>query len=242
MAEEYGREVEPERGEWEPKRVYREMSVDMDVLFAYELKKISEGASYRKTCDFGKDSTYHDVFRWMARKSNVDSFVADPSNAVFLERGRNLVELAKGNDVLVYAPPFIKNVVKEVRTGTANRDNLNLVVYFPYYMVCGNYEKDRRRTSEKLISKFQGSVGQRIERHLKVDNVIFSESIYGVTKTHYMSDADGNRYCWMSSGKKLDRNAEYDLTMKVKSHFVVNEEQITYVKNVEIVKPSKEAR
>jgi hypothetical protein len=76
-------------------------------------------------------------------------------------------------------------------------------------------EIERKRA---LASTHQGTVGKREVFTLTVTRVIDIESIYGVSKLHILSDAQGNVFKWKASNERLDVGGTYSVKGTVKAH------------------------
>ncbi len=67
-------------------------------------------------------------------------------------------------------------------------------------------------------SDYQGTVGEDIQVEVLVEKVLTFDSAYGVSILHIMSDDQGNRYTWFSSGTTLETARRYTLRGTVKKH------------------------
>jgi len=68
------------------------------------------------------------------------------------------------------------------------------------------------------VAQHVGTVGDRIRVKLYVEKVIQTESMYGVSHLHIMSDEAGNVWCWFSSAGALDTGKEILLKGTIKAH------------------------
>jgi hypothetical protein len=67
-------------------------------------------------------------------------------------------------------------------------------------------------------SKWQGEIGDRIERLLTVTKVTgLPDGYYGPSTFFLFSDEAGNEYCWTTAAKKLELNETYEIRGTIKS-------------------------
>ena len=67
-------------------------------------------------------------------------------------------------------------------------------------------------------SKWQGEVGERIDRLLTVTKVIPIEGYYGNSTMHIFSDSEENVYIWTTATKTLEAGKTYVIRGTVKEH------------------------
>ena len=67
-------------------------------------------------------------------------------------------------------------------------------------------------------SKFQGKVGERLERTLEVFATYDYDSNYGLQRMHMMSDMDGNVYLWATASKMWEKGSTHHIKGTVKEH------------------------
>lgn len=65
-------------------------------------------------------------------------------------------------------------------------------------------------------SKWQGEVGERIDRLLTVTKVIPIEGYYGPSSFFLFEDEDKNEYTWTTSAKKLELGETYEIRGTIK--------------------------
>jgi hypothetical protein len=84
-------------------------------------------------------------------------------------------------------------------------------------------------------SQYVGEPGERRLFHLLVEKVLTSEGPYGATAFHIMSDKEGNRFTWRSTGEVLKAGQEYDIRGSIKDHRDYNGTQQTVLTRCEEV-------
>ena len=67
-------------------------------------------------------------------------------------------------------------------------------------------------------SKWQGSIGDRLEKTLTVTKVIPIEGYYGNSTMHIFSDPEENVYVWTTAAKTLEVGKTYIIRGSVKEH------------------------
>lgn len=69
---------------------------------------------------------------------------------------------------------------------------------------------------EPSPSRWQGEVGDRIDRKLTVIKVTPIDGYYGPTSFHLFSDEAGNEYCWTTASKILELGKTYQVRGTIK--------------------------
>lgn len=67
-------------------------------------------------------------------------------------------------------------------------------------------------------SRWQGSIGERIDRTLTVIKIVPIESYFGSSNFYLFTDADENEYCWTTAAKQLDLGSTYEVRGTIKEH------------------------
>ena len=71
---------------------------------------------------------------------------------------------------------------------------------------------------EPSNSEYQGSIGERIDRTLKVvKTMVNDDGFYGPSTFHLFSDEAGNEYCWTTAAKQLEVGETYEVRGTIKS-------------------------
>lgn len=76
-------------------------------------------------------------------------------------------------------------------------------------------------------SRWQGSVGERIDRTLTVVKIVPIDGYYGSSNFYLFTDADENKYCWNTAAKQLELGSTYEVRGTVKEHQKYKGEQQT---------------
>lgn len=82
---------------------------------------------------------------------------------------------------------------------------------------------------EPTSSIFVGEVGKRYQFKLHIDKVITTESAYGPSNIHTMSDEQGNIFVWATTAKKLEVDKWYEMAGTVKEHKVYHNSKQTWL-------------
>lgn len=93
----------------------------------------------------------------------------------------------------------------------------------------------KQETTEPSFSKFQGVIGQKIEREVSVNKVIDLSGRYGISYMHIFEDKEKNIYVWITASKKLEQNKQMYLTGTVKDHKEYNEVKQTILTRCKIL-------
>lgn len=67
-------------------------------------------------------------------------------------------------------------------------------------------------------SRWQGSVGERIDRTLTVIKIVPIDGYYGSSNFYLFTDANENEYCWTTAAKQLELGTTYEVRGTVKEH------------------------
>ena len=78
-------------------------------------------------------------------------------------------------------------------------------------------------------SKFQGTIGERIEITVTVKSVSDVDSKYGKATLHVFVDDDGNEYVWATTAKSWEVGSVHHLRGTVKSHAKFHNIATTYL-------------
>ena len=84
-------------------------------------------------------------------------------------------------------------------------------------------EPERRKVLESLLydpsdSKWQGEIGDRIDRTLTVAKVTeLPNGFYGPSTFYLFTDEAGNEYCWTTAAKKLEAGRTYEVRGTIKT-------------------------
>lgn len=78
-------------------------------------------------------------------------------------------------------------------------------------------------------SRYQGEVGDKIERDVKVIKNIEAENYYGVNHIMTFIDANGNLYCWSTAVKNWEVGKELTIKGTIKSLGSYQKQKITYL-------------
>ena len=89
---------------------------------------------------------------------------------------------------------------------------------------------------DRSASKYQGAVGERIERTLTVYAAHSGENYYGKYTVHYMEDADGNRYLWNTGSKSWEVGDMRHIKGTVKEHKIMKNAETTILTRCSVVK------
>lgn len=65
-------------------------------------------------------------------------------------------------------------------------------------------------------SRWQGSVGERIDRTLTVIKIVPIDGYFGSSNFYLFTDADENEYCWTTAAKQLDLGSTYEVRGTIK--------------------------
>ena len=103
-------------------------------------------------------------------------------------------------------------------------------------METNKYKIPPLETSEN--SKWQGLIGEMIEREVYIDHVKVFEEPWGIKFMHIMHDREGNTYKWFSK-KKLNETWEYHIKAAVKDHILYNGIQQTVITRCRIIREDK---
>lgn len=76
-------------------------------------------------------------------------------------------------------------------------------------------------------SRWQGSVGERIDRTLTVIKIVPIDGYFGSSNFYLFTDADENKYCWNTAAKQLELGSTYEVRGTVKEHQKYKGEQQT---------------
>lgn len=76
-------------------------------------------------------------------------------------------------------------------------------------------------------SRWQGSVGERIDRTLTVIKIFPIDGYFGSSNFYLFQDADENKYCWTTAAKQLELGTTYEVRGTVKEHQKYKSEQQT---------------
>jgi len=79
-------------------------------------------------------------------------------------------------------------------------------------------EEAEKRKEELQVSEFQGDIGERITRPVRVIRRTPVDSQFGVSYMYRMIDDDNNVYTWFSSNDVLEADKKYNITGRVKTH------------------------
>lgn len=101
-------------------------------------------------------------------------------------------------------------------------------VHLPWSMVSEdgrtpNATEKVRTAVQKLlygdsVSSFQGAIGDRLEKFLRLNHYSTYQTQYGNTYIYQFTDRDGNAYTWTTSARRLDIEVEYCIRGTVKEH------------------------
>ena len=72
--------------------------------------------------------------------------------------------------------------------------------------------------NEPSPSRWQGSIGERIDRTLTVIKIVPIDGYYGSSNFYLFTDADENEYCWTTAAKQLELGSTYEVRGTVKEH------------------------
>lgn len=78
--------------------------------------------------------------------------------------------------------------------------------------------EERKRKAALPPSEYQGTVGEDIQVDILVEKTLTFDGSFGTTVLHIMSDDQGNRYTWFSSGTTLETAKRYTVRGTVKKH------------------------
>lgn len=78
-------------------------------------------------------------------------------------------------------------------------------------------------------SRYQGEVGDKIERDVKVIKNIEAENYYGVNHIMTFIDANENLYCWSTAAKNWEIGKELTIKGTIKSLGTYQKQKITYL-------------
>lgn len=82
---------------------------------------------------------------------------------------------------------------------------------------------------DESTSKFQGTIGERIEITVTVKSVSDVDSKYGKATLHVFVDDDGNEYVWATTAKSWEVGSIHHLRGTVKSHAKFHNIATTYL-------------
>lgn len=87
-----------------------------------------------------------------------------------------------------------------------------------------NENEQKKKEVDKLPeSQYIASIGDKIQVHAKVLNIVPVDGMYGTTYLHVMIDPDnGNQFTWFCSGTVLEKEITYNLKCTVKKHEMYN--------------------
>lgn len=85
-------------------------------------------------------------------------------------------------------------------------------------------------------SKFQGSIGDRLELDLEVISAHKRDGYYGEQTIHYMVDAAGNQYLWSTASKSWEVGDKRHIKGTVKDHKVIRNVETTVLTRCSLVK------
>ena len=78
-------------------------------------------------------------------------------------------------------------------------------------------------------SRYQGEVGDKIERDVKVIKNIEAENYYGINHIMTFIDANENLYCWSTAAKNWEVGKELTIKGTIKSLGTYQRQKITYL-------------
>ena len=78
-------------------------------------------------------------------------------------------------------------------------------------------------------SRYQGEVGDKIERDVKVIKNIEAENYYGINHIMTFIDANENLYCWSTAAKNWEVGKELTIKGTIKSLGTYQKQKITYL-------------
>lgn len=93
---------------------------------------------------------------------------------------------------------------------------------------------------EPTPSTYQGSIGERLEITVSVDETYQMSGSYGISTLHIFRDDSRNTYTWTTSSKSLRRGGKYTLRGTVKAHTEFNNDKQTVLTRCAIVKTWEE--
>lgn len=97
---------------------------------------------------------------------------------------------------------------------------------------------DRKRGIAPPTSKHAGTIGDKIS----LDVIVIYEkdylTPYGISHFHLMEDADGNKYTWTTTSKKLATNVAYHIDATIKELKEYKGEQQTVLAYVKTEEPT----
>ena len=67
-------------------------------------------------------------------------------------------------------------------------------------------------------SRWQGSIGERIDRSLTVVKIVPIEGYYGSSNFYLFQDTDKNEYCWTTAARQLELGSTYEIRGSIKEH------------------------
>ena len=88
--------------------------------------------------------------------------------------------------------------------------------------------------NEPSLSRWQGSVGERIDRTLTVIKIAPIDGYFGSSNFYLFQDADENKYCWTTAAKQLELGTTYEVRGTVKEHQKYKGEQQTILTRCKI--------
>ena len=78
-------------------------------------------------------------------------------------------------------------------------------------------------------SRYQGEIGDKIERDVKVIKNIEAENYYGINHIMTFIDANENLYCWSTAAKNWEVGKELTIKGTIKSLGTYQKQKITYL-------------
>lgn len=198
--------------------------LDRYLSFVAEVISLIGWKSRSVAKEFGGTATANEAYRHLhPTKEDIRD-----NNLLFRTPSEKSVQMAKDaiawcqeiSDAEVDASDYLYNIrtisKREVVSGRQLGYAASIVSGYQRHL--GKLIQKKRFADQALISKYVGEVGDRSVFNLLIEKVITSESDFGTSFIHLMSDKDGNRFVWFSSSHKLEENTDVVLKGTVKKH------------------------
>lgn len=129
---------------------------------------------------------------------------------------------------------FNASLRQAVRMGAATSKTSGILAYLPaaYSRHMGTIAERQLKQQDKVSSQFQGSVGDKINRTLRVTFQRWFETQFGSTQLIILEDETGNKYKWWTGGRELRVGYQAEVKATVKGHENDRDGNVTVVTRV----------